>query len=424
MKRISSLFTMIIIPLWLTACGQQSSTEAPSTNDATTAATTYEALDESLEQLKQDFNANQGKIRLLFIVGDTCGICLRGMADLNDAFIARAQNDARLLTLVVHVPTLGAEEKHVPAAIPLLDGPRVLHYWDGVGKSGVHFGKTLATGGIYAWDVWMAYGPAAEWSDTVPPAPEFWMHQLGPLDPDLKLDADVFASKTLALMNKLAAGGFADLTEDAAVLIADGTVIPAVAQPRGVAIQAHLMGKGGFHQIKKIQTITHTGQLSWDTGAVTLKVRQDVVTGLIRSYGESGNEPGNGSRDDSGHPLAESIDQSLTVTWQMHNPLFNWKDRGHQVQMDGMLKLGKSLAWKLEVSQENGSRQILYIDSHTGDLVQTVYLDGSGQTTFSARASDFREVDGFRFPFKIKYLDAGGDVIATETYVDIEITKA
>ena len=118
MNRMYALFSVIIPMVLITACGQQSSQDEVWAVKSEADTKSYVVLEESLQQLKDDFNANKGKIRLLFIVGDTCGICLRGVADLNDAFISRAQNDDRLLTLVVHVPALGAQEKHVPAATP------------------------------------------------------------------------------------------------------------------------------------------------------------------------------------------------------------------------------------------------------------------------------------------------------------------
>ncbi len=183
MTQARSIISAILAMALLTACGEQASQDDLWAGEKNADENAYVVLEESLQQLKDDFNANRGKIRLMFIVGDTCGICLRGMADLNDAFIARAQNDERLVTFVVHVPALGAQEKHIPDALPLLNGPRVFHYWDGIGKSGIHFGDTLEPNGMYAWDVWLAYGPEDEWLETVPPKPEFWMHQLGPLDP-------------------------------------------------------------------------------------------------------------------------------------------------------------------------------------------------------------------------------------------------
>ena len=91
--------------------------------------------------------------------------------------------------------------------------------------------------------------------------------------------------------------------------------------------------------------------------------------------------------------------------------------------MDGMEKLGKTLAWKLVVKQANGTRQELFVNSHNGDVVLTRYLDKSGELVFSTRAGDFRDVDEFRYPFKLEYMDAGSIVLATENYDEIEITK-
>ena len=40
----------------------------------------YLVLSRDLHRLKDDFNAARDSVRLVFIVGPTCGICLRGMA--------------------------------------------------------------------------------------------------------------------------------------------------------------------------------------------------------------------------------------------------------------------------------------------------------------------------------------------------------
>ena len=134
--------------LILAACGQQTnSSNSDSGNEQSNATvSSYVVLGDDLQQLKDDFNANEGRVRLLFLSGPTCGICLRGMADLNDEFIAASQNDDRVVTFVVHVPTLGAKEEHVPDTIPLLDGPRVHHYWEALGIIGSHFTDVMDVG--------------------------------------------------------------------------------------------------------------------------------------------------------------------------------------------------------------------------------------------------------------------------------------
>jgi hypothetical protein len=52
-------------------------------------------LDGSLSALEADFNAQAGKVRLLFIIGPTCGPCLRGLDDMNDALGDIVRNDSR-----------------------------------------------------------------------------------------------------------------------------------------------------------------------------------------------------------------------------------------------------------------------------------------------------------------------------------------
>jgi hypothetical protein len=64
----------------------------------------YVVLDSSLSQLREDFNANAGKVRMIYIVGPTCGVCLRGLSDLQEAIYAKKNDDPRLVTFVVHVP--------------------------------------------------------------------------------------------------------------------------------------------------------------------------------------------------------------------------------------------------------------------------------------------------------------------------------
>lgn len=124
---------------------------------------------EDPRQLKDDFNARAGSVRLMFIVG----------------------------------PTLGAREEHVSQTIPLLRGPSVFHYWDEIGYSGRHYENRLDIG-IYAWDVWMIYGPDALWIDELPPAPAFWRHQLSSLVDATRLNPEVFhgeADKLLAALD-------------------------------------------------------------------------------------------------------------------------------------------------------------------------------------------------------------------------------
>ncbi|MGH8265009.1 MAG: hypothetical protein ACRET4_16130, partial [Steroidobacteraceae bacterium] len=59
---------------------------------------------------------------------------------------------------------------------------------------------------VYAWDVWLIYGPDANWEGADPPRPRLLMHQLRALQGSKefpRLDADVFARVVRELLAKL-----------------------------------------------------------------------------------------------------------------------------------------------------------------------------------------------------------------------------
>jgi hypothetical protein len=166
----------------------------------------YVVLDSSLSQLREDFNANAGKVRMIYIVGPTCGVCLRGLSDLQEAIYAKKNDDPRLVTFVVHVPTLGAREKNVAPASGLISNAHTTNYWEETGILGKLMQQTMGTE-IYLWDFWTIYDPQAIWSDEHRmPVPTFWQHQLsGRLPSDRFLNANVFAAEVDTLLARVPA---------------------------------------------------------------------------------------------------------------------------------------------------------------------------------------------------------------------------
>jgi hypothetical protein len=163
---------------------------------------TYQVLDEGAAQLREDFNAGKGTVRVLFVVDPTCPGCLRGLDDMNKDLLSKT-NDPRLQTFIVHVPVLtpSPTEEDVPEAATLVRNDHVHHYWNPSGSFGWELSKAagLKHGDepVYAWDVWLIYGPEAVWEGASPPPPELLMHQLYLLrDSGLpRLDSEQFAIK-------------------------------------------------------------------------------------------------------------------------------------------------------------------------------------------------------------------------------------
>lgn len=166
-------------------------------------------LDGTVTQLREDFNRARGSVRLLFVVDPICPGCLRGLDDVNQSLLGET-DDARLKTFVVHVPVLGAEAKDIAPAGELLENGHVRHYWNPGGEFGWMLAESAALRNgdelVYAWDVWLIYGPDAVWEDKLPPRPQRLMHQLRALMGSRefpRLDSEAFAREARALLARL-----------------------------------------------------------------------------------------------------------------------------------------------------------------------------------------------------------------------------
>ena len=426
-------FTTLIFASSLVACGQA---DRPSAGTATSAAgqSQYEVLTEDLQQLKDDFNANEGRVRLMFLSGPTCGICLRGMADLNDEFLADSQTDDRLVTFVVHVPTLGAREEHVADTIPLLSGPRIYHYWEESGIIGQHYREVMDVGS-YVWDFWAIYGPEARWDELLPPKPDYFEHQIGAFPRALYLNASRFAAQTLDYVDRVDLSRFSkreDIRSKNDESLADGTLIPVIAQPRNVAVRQHIIGRGGFRNLKRIQSIEARGQIQAEGKSRSLTIRSERPNSLQRVI-SLGSEVSVAERNFEGEVtiapganrgLPADLEQKLLSTWEFDGLFVEWPKKGHEVSMVGMMKIDDILAWKLELRQKNGAHWNLFVDSHTGGLVQASLLDATSEPAYIIRQSDFRDTSGFMFPHRIEYFDGAGRSLAVETIDEIELDVA
>lgn len=415
MKSMTLSLSFVVLSMLL-GC----SMESPSSVDDST-RTAYFVLDDQLARLKADFNAMEGKIRLVFISGPSCGICLRGLDDLNNSIVAAIQRDPRIHTFVIHVPTLGAEEKHAAASVTLMEGPRVTHYWDESGQSGLEFQEALDIS-FYAWDVWMIYEAGARWEQKLP-APNYWEHQLVFLPKETLLDASRFADAVRQRLSVLPPASEAARTAEAQL---NDPQIMRVAQPRGVMIEHNHRSRGGYQNLKRIAAINYDGVAQIDDRSYSLKVetRRPHHYRRVLDDGEreaivswDGTEA---TRQGELYGLpAEYLNEVLT-SYHIDGLMTDFKINGNQVWRLGMKKLDDRLPWLMEAELANGRTWHIYVDSHTGDAFRATLLDSQGEETIALEYSDYKDVDGYRLPHRIQYFD-GGRLLATDRFDKIEV---
>ena len=194
--------------------------------------------------------------------------------------------------------------------------------------------------------------------------------------------------------------------------LADGTFIPRVGQPRNIAVRQHIMGRGGYKNLKRIQAISQRGRLEANGRSYELVAHATRPNHLQRNV--------TGALDDD-RGLPAELEKQLLNTFEFDGLFVDWPDKGHEVSMSGMLKIGNILAWRLHLAQSNGPQWYLFVDSHSGALVRTELLDVNGAPAYVIRQSDFRDTSGFMFAHRIEYLDRNGQTLGIETIDDIDV---
>jgi hypothetical protein len=101
------------------------------------------------------------------------------------------KKDASVDVLVVWIPAIAGDDYAAALrSLAKIHDDRSRHYWDGSQALGEAFAPVLEIRSQMAWDVYLLYGPDAEWKSG-PPAPAEWLHQLVGENPDRVLSEEL-----------------------------------------------------------------------------------------------------------------------------------------------------------------------------------------------------------------------------------------
>jgi hypothetical protein len=212
-------------------------------------------------------------------------------------------------------------------------------------------------------------------------------------------------------------------------LYADGHLIEDIWQSMGFGMGAHIRGRGGYKNLKRIEAVTKTGTLKIGDEQFPLRIEMNRPDALRRSVetplGLSTLTFDGSSVQTTGPFIGLGIDEAiqnrLFESFEFDGPIVEWKDKGHSASMVGMEKVGRSLAFKINLSQKSGADWNLYIASRGGGIVLAELLNDEQEPVLLITRDEFEQSDGFLFAHRVEYRKPDGTLLAAESFNSIEV---
>jgi hypothetical protein len=191
---------------------------------------------------------------------------------------------------------------------------------------------------------------------------------------------------------------------------------PAAAQTADEVVARHVAARGGEAKLKAIQTIKFTRTVGTPFTKVNVTIYRKRPALLRIEQGAAGQPPvargvnaetawDTGAGGKVTTRTAELAAQSRDLDADFDGDLLvDWKAKGHTVVLDGKESLGGSETYKLTVTTRSGATRTIHLDAatyldrqHSG--VNT--LPGGRKSQFTMTFSNWRDVDGVKFPYDI-----------------------
>ncbi len=189
----------------------------------------------------------------------------------------------------------------------------------------------------------------------------------------------------------------------------------ASAQTVDELVAKNLEARGGLARLKAVESVRierTVAALFTDIDIVIFKKRPN----LYRSEQKARNAPNTTVRGFS-HTAWESVGgktavregagpvEQREVDADFDGFLVDYRDKGHAIALEGRQKLGPADVYKLKVTFKSGAERIVYLDAatflerrHEG----TIELAPNRRVKTTIDYSDWREVNGVKFPFAIE----------------------
>jgi outer membrane lipoprotein-sorting protein len=214
----------------------------------------------------------------------------------------------------------------------------------------------------------------------------------------------------------------------------------ASAQTADEIVKKALDARGGADKIRAVQSERITGHISSAQGVEggfvlelkrPYKMHSEIsVDGqkIVRVYdGKSAGWTINPFAENKDiQPMSEEDLKSITEESDMDGPLVDYKSKGHSIELVGKEDLDGKPVYHLKLTTKNGDVRSYLIDASSFLTAKWVGLRKIADKDFPWESvlSDYREVQGLKYPFKIEQGSPGTDFKQTLATDKIEINPS
>src|SRR5712692_2218139 len=213
--------------------------------------------------------------------------------------------------------------------------------------------------------------------------------------------------------------------------------LAATAQTAEEIVKKALDARGGVDKLKAVQSERLTGRISFSRGVEgafvvelkrPLKMHVEItIEGqkVIRVYdGKSSGWTINPFAETKDvQPLSSEELKNISDESDFDGPLMDYKAKGNQIELAGKEKLDDKPVYRLKLTSKNGDVRFYFFDASTFLLLkwQGIHKTGDQEIPWESFFSDFREVQGLKYPFRIDQGSPGTDIKQTLNSEKIEI---
>jgi outer membrane lipoprotein-sorting protein len=213
--------------------------------------------------------------------------------------------------------------------------------------------------------------------------------------------------------------------------------LSAAAQTADDIVKSVLDARGGVQKIKAVQSERISGQVSFAQGMEgtfvvelkrPLKMRAEItVQGqkIIRVYdGKSSGWMVNPFLENkAAEPLPAEELKNISDESDFDGPLVDYKSKGNQIELAGKEMLDDKPVYRLKLTNKNGDVRSYFFDASSYLLLkwEGTRKSGGQEIPWESFFSDFHEVHGLKYPFRIDQGSPGTEIKQTLTAEKIEI---